>query len=91
VGWWWVLLRVRGRRGRGAGRAAVVSTLFFRVVGSPSSLPGIVLLGSLPGHGPSSVSETNHGSLRLPGRLAGLVESFVCRPGGAGRGLKSNI
>lgn len=35
---------------------------FFRAMGSPSPLPGIVLLDSLPGHQPSNASETNHGS-----------------------------
>lgn len=35
---------------------------FFRAMGSPSPLPGIVLLDSLPGHQPSNTSETNRGS-----------------------------
>lgn len=35
---------------------------FFRAMGSPSPLPGIVLLDSLPGQQPSNASGTNHGS-----------------------------
>lgn len=67
-----------------------LARFFFRAMGSPSPLPGIVLLDSLPGHQPSNANETNRGSNSLPGRSASLVEGFVFRLGGAERVCKSS-